>query len=149
MWSGTNIRGQTTTLFLEYIENKRGTSPIVLDSVRQAAYRAVFRAELDADAIDDIRLALNQNQPLGSNRFHRQIEKKLGERREARQHGATQAGGGCCGSAAGTAEAIALRIIVADPFGYAFGYATMEAWMQSLSQSISSAFLAEMERLGR
>ena len=27
--------------------------------------------------------------------------------------------------------------------------ATMDAWMQSLSQSISSAFLAEMERLGR
>ena len=51
---------------------------------RQAAHRALFRAELDADSIDDIRLALNQNQPLGSNRFHTEIEKKLGQRREAR-----------------------------------------------------------------
>jgi putative transposase len=57
------------------------------DKARQAAYRALFRAELDSDAIDDIRLALNQNQPLGSNRFLRQIEKRLGERRVARPRG--------------------------------------------------------------
>jgi putative transposase len=57
------------------------------DKARQAAYRALFRTELDTGAIDDIRLALNQNQPLGSNRFHTQIEKKLGERREARPRG--------------------------------------------------------------
>ena len=54
---------------------------------RQSAYRALFKAALDTDTIDDIRLALNQNQPLGNSRFHAQIEKKLGERREARPRG--------------------------------------------------------------
>ncbi|MCE2989753.1 MAG: hypothetical protein LW838_06355, partial [Nitrosomonadaceae bacterium] len=63
------------------------TAMAASDKARQAAYRALFRAELDADAIDDIRLALNQNQPVGSNRFHAQIERKLGERREARPRG--------------------------------------------------------------
>jgi len=57
------------------------------DNARQTAYRALFRTELDDDAIDDIRLALNQNQPLGNNRFHGRIEKKFGEWREARPRG--------------------------------------------------------------
>ena len=57
------------------------------DKTRQTAYRALFRTALDDDAIDDIRLALNQNQPLGNNRFSGQIEKKLGDRREARPRG--------------------------------------------------------------
>ena len=57
------------------------------DKSRQSAYRALFRAALASDAIDDIRLALNQNQPLGNSRFHAQIERKLGERREARPRG--------------------------------------------------------------
>jgi len=57
------------------------------DNARQTAYRALFRTELDDDAIDDIRLAFNQNQPLASNRFHGQIEKKLGDRSEARRRG--------------------------------------------------------------
>jgi len=54
---------------------------------RQTAYRALLRRELDVAALDDIRLALNQNQPLGNSRFHAQIERKLGERREARARG--------------------------------------------------------------
>ncbi|MBL8512344.1 MAG: transposase [Betaproteobacteria bacterium] len=57
------------------------------DEARQKAYRALFRTELDGDAIDNIRLALNQNQPLGGSRFHAQIERKLGERREPRPRG--------------------------------------------------------------
>ena len=57
------------------------------DKTRQAAYRALFRAELDTAAIDDIRLALNQNQPLGDHRFLTKIEKMLGERREAKPRG--------------------------------------------------------------
>ena len=57
------------------------------DKARKTAYRALFRTALDDDAIDDIRLALNQNQPLGNNRFHGQIEKKLDERREPRPRG--------------------------------------------------------------
>ena len=54
---------------------------------RQSAYRALFRVALESDTIDNIRLALNQNQPLGNSRFHAQIERKLGERREARPRG--------------------------------------------------------------
>jgi len=51
------------------------------------AYRALFRAQLDGAAIDDIRLALNQNQPLGNSRFYARIEKATGGRREAQQRG--------------------------------------------------------------
>jgi putative transposase len=57
------------------------------EKTRQAAYRALFRAQLDQAAIDDIRLALNQNQPLGSERFYKRIEKLTGERRQARPRG--------------------------------------------------------------
>ena len=57
------------------------------DKSRQTAYRALFRAELAAAAIDDIRLALNQNQPLGNARFYARIEKATGVRREARLRG--------------------------------------------------------------
>ena len=42
---------------------------------------------MDGAAIDDIRLALNQNQPLGNARFYAKIEKATGIRREARQRG--------------------------------------------------------------
>ena len=61
---------------------------------RESAYRALFRTELDAEAIADIRLALNQNQVLGSERFHRKIEKAVGERREARPRGRPKKAGG-------------------------------------------------------
>jgi len=57
------------------------------EAERQSAYRALFRTELDREALDDIRLALNQNQPLGSERFYREIENMIGMRREARPRG--------------------------------------------------------------
>lgn len=57
------------------------------DTDRLNAYRALFRASLDQAAIDDIRLALNQNQPLGNHRFMTSIERATGERREARPRG--------------------------------------------------------------
>ncbi len=57
------------------------------EKTRQSAYRALFRPQLDRAAIDDIRLALNQNQPLGSERFYAKIEKMTGQRREARARG--------------------------------------------------------------
>jgi putative transposase len=41
---------------------------------RQAAYRGLFQSELDFDAINDIRQALTQNQPLGNSRFYTKIE---------------------------------------------------------------------------
>jgi REP-associated tyrosine transposase len=70
------------------------------DKDRQAVYRALFRSHLDRAAIDDIRLALSQNQPLGNERFLGTIEKVTGIRREARPRGrprlaATDGGGGC------------------------------------------------------
>jgi putative transposase len=53
----------------------------------QTAYRALFRTHLDQEVIDDIRLALNQSQPLGNERFLARIEKMTGIRREARPGG--------------------------------------------------------------
>lgn len=39
------------------------------ESDRLVAYRAMFRSELDGEALADIRLALSQDQPLGNERF--------------------------------------------------------------------------------
>lgn len=66
--------------------------PLVLalgvdDERRQAAYRALFRSELDREAISHIRLALNQCQPLGDSQFLDRIEQITGVRREARPRG--------------------------------------------------------------
>jgi putative transposase len=57
------------------------------DRDRQSAYRSLFRADLDGVAIADIRLALNQGQPVGDSRFHERIEQMTGIRREARPRG--------------------------------------------------------------
>ena len=51
------------------------------DDERLASYRALFRSELDADALGDIRLALTQSQPLGDDRFAERICAKVGVRR--------------------------------------------------------------------
>lgn len=57
------------------------------DEARQSVYRRLFRSELDNEAIHDIRLALNQGQPLGESRFLDSIERAIGQRREARPRG--------------------------------------------------------------
>jgi len=57
------------------------------DKDRQFAYRGLFETHLDSGVINDIRLALNQNQPLGNSRFYAKIEKMTGIRREARPRG--------------------------------------------------------------
>ncbi len=57
------------------------------EAARLAAYRALFRSELDAEATGDIRLALNQGQPLGNSRFLDSIERALGQRREVKPRG--------------------------------------------------------------
>lgn len=54
---------------------------------RLLAYRDLFRPELDDAAIADIRLALNQGQPLGESRFINSIERATGQRREVRPRG--------------------------------------------------------------
>ena len=55
--------------------------------MRRSAYRALFRQTLQRELIDDIRLALNQSQPLGNERFYARIERLTGQRREARLRG--------------------------------------------------------------
>jgi len=57
------------------------------DTARQAAYRGLFRAHLDEAALDDIRLALNQCEPLGNARFLLKIEQTTGQRREPKPRG--------------------------------------------------------------
>lgn len=54
---------------------------------RQTTYRALFRSQLDGEAISDIRLALTQSQPLGNERFYRHIEQLTGQRRESKPRG--------------------------------------------------------------
>ena len=72
---------------------------------RQAAYRALFRAQLDQAAIDDIRLALNQNQPLGDSRFYGIDQRAVGERRQARPRGRPRAEGAEAAGAGGSGVA--------------------------------------------
>ncbi len=54
---------------------------------RPANYRSLFRPELDAGAISDIRMALDHGQPLGDPRFIDSIERATGQRREIRPRG--------------------------------------------------------------
>jgi putative transposase len=54
---------------------------------RLANYRVLFRPELNADAIGDMRMALDQGQPLGDARFIDSIERATGQRREIRRRG--------------------------------------------------------------
>ena len=71
------------------------------DKNGQDAHRAPFPASLDQAAIDDIRLALNENQPLGNSRFMTKIARVTSERCEARPCGRpredTAAAGSACG----------------------------------------------------
>jgi putative transposase len=57
------------------------------DRERNAAYGTLFRPQLDHAVIDDIRLAVNQNQPLGSSRFHAAVAEVTGQRREPKPRG--------------------------------------------------------------
>jgi len=59
----------------------------VTAAAQEAAYRRMFRHELDNEAVGDIRFALNQDQPVGSERFRATIERMLGRRCEARPRG--------------------------------------------------------------
>ena len=57
------------------------------DESRRAAYRLLFRTDLDRAAVDDIRLALRHSQPLGNDRFRAEIERLTGIPCEARPRG--------------------------------------------------------------
>ena len=60
---------------------------IELNQVRRRVYRNLFRSELDAAVAGNIRLALNQNQPLGDSPFYARAAQAAGARREACPHG--------------------------------------------------------------
>lgn len=57
------------------------------DADRQTVYRALFRSELDEEALSDIRLALSQGQPLGHGRFGDRICAAAGVRRSRKRPG--------------------------------------------------------------
>jgi len=57
------------------------------DDERLAAYRALFRPELESEAIGDIRMALDQGQPLGDSRFIDSIERATGQSRDPKPRG--------------------------------------------------------------
>ena len=50
------------------------------ESARREAYRALFKAHLDPETLDEIRQSTNGNFALGGERFKKQIEKALGQR---------------------------------------------------------------------
>ncbi|MCP4307803.1 MAG: transposase [bacterium] len=57
------------------------------DESRRAAYRELFRGTLDDVPLSELRMALNQDQPIGNDRFYREIEAITGQRRELRKRG--------------------------------------------------------------
>jgi putative transposase len=50
------------------------------DEARQAAYRELFRHQLDPGVVDEIRAATNGNYALGSSQFQAQVAAALGRR---------------------------------------------------------------------
>jgi putative transposase len=57
------------------------------EAMRRDAYREPFRRAPDDKPLGDLRLALNQDQPIGNDRFYREIEATTGQRRELRKRG--------------------------------------------------------------
>lgn len=57
------------------------------DDERRAAYRALFRPQLDDEAAHDIRTALSLGMPLGDERFAEHVCSKLGIRRNSGKRG--------------------------------------------------------------
>jgi hypothetical protein len=54
-------------------------------AARRAAYRDLFGSALDAVPLSELRMALNQDQPVGNNRFYGEIESMTGQRGELRK----------------------------------------------------------------
>jgi len=85
-WSSyrANALGETTTLLTPHpLYATLGWD----DANRQSAYRELFDHVLPDKTLADIRLALNQTQPLGNNRFYDAIEQATGQRRQAKPRG--------------------------------------------------------------
>ena len=54
---------------------------------RRENYRSIFKTQLDQSATNNLRIAIQQNQPIGNSLFHTMIEQTTGVRREARPRG--------------------------------------------------------------
>lgn len=88
LWSSyrANGLGQTDALLTSHeLYSGLGSS----EAERRANYRSLFRSELDAEAIGDVRMALDQGQPIGDSRFDDSIERASWQRREVRPRGRT------------------------------------------------------------
>jgi putative transposase len=57
------------------------------DDTRRRAYRDLFAGALGEKPLSELRMALNQDQPIGNDRFYREIEVMTGQRRELRKRG--------------------------------------------------------------
>jgi putative transposase len=57
------------------------------DASRRGVYRDLFRTALGDAPLSDLRMALNQDQPIGNSRFYTEIEAMTGQRRELRKRG--------------------------------------------------------------
>jgi putative transposase len=72
-----NAEGKTNDLLTNHSEYLRlGRS----DIDRRAAYRALFKAQLDEAIVKQIREATNGNYALGSSRFQDEVARMLGRR---------------------------------------------------------------------
>lgn len=57
------------------------------EKARRATYRDLFRIALDDAPLTDLRMALDQDQPIGNDRFYREIEALTRKRRALRKRG--------------------------------------------------------------
>ena len=85
-WSSyrANALGQTNPLLTPHEEYLALGAD---DQSRCAAYRDLFSSESEAVPIADLRMALQQNQPIGDRRFYAEVEAMTGQRRELKRRG--------------------------------------------------------------
>ncbi|MFN0306100.1 MAG: transposase [Burkholderiales bacterium] len=78
-WSsyGANAMGKVDALVTPHEQYLRIARS---DAARRDAYRALCKAHLEAEMLNDIRRSTNGNFALGGDRFKKQIEKTLGQR---------------------------------------------------------------------
>ena len=63
------------------------TTPVPTTVQRRAAYRKLFRPQLDEEAASDIREALRLGMPLGNERFAEAVCARVGQRRNSGRRG--------------------------------------------------------------
>ena len=92
-WSSyrSNAWGEPSTLLTPHSEyTNLGSS----EEERCRTYRELFRADLEASALQEIRDSVNQSRPLGSKRFQEQIEETLKRRLQPGKPGPKKKGKG-------------------------------------------------------